>query len=73
MEHPRISRDPEVMAGKACIKGTRLTVEHILRGLSKGSSIDDMVENYPRLTREDVLAAMAYAADQVEHKGSIAA
>ena len=61
------------MVGKACIKGTRLTVELVLRGLSSGATFDEMIENYPRLTREDILAAMAYAADYIGHEGLIAA
>ena len=73
MEHPRIHRDPDIMVGKPCIKGTRITVEHILRGLSHGSTMDEMVEAYPRLTREDIFAAMAYAADFIGHESLIAA
>ncbi|WGM47788.1 hypothetical protein KOAAANKH_02673 [Brevundimonas sp. NIBR10] len=73
MEHPRISRDPAIMMGKPCVTGTRLTVEHILRALSQGVSIDVVLEEYPRLKREDVLAAVAYAADYLRQEGLIAA
>ena len=73
MEHPRISRDPEVMVGKPCVSGTRLTVEHILRHLSHGLTNEQMIEDYPRLTQEDVLAVIAYAADVVSHEAKIAA
>lgn len=73
MEHPRIHRDPDIMVGKPCIKGTRITVEHVLRGFSRGSTMDEMLEAYPRLTREDILAAMAYAADFIGHESLIAA
>jgi uncharacterized protein (DUF433 family) len=73
MEHPRISRDPAIMVGKPCIKGTRITVELVLRGLSQGASVDDLLESYPRLTRTDILAAMAYAADYIGHESLIAA
>ncbi len=73
MEHPRITRDPEVMVGKPCIKGTRITVEHILRGLSQGVTIETLLDEYPHLVREDVLAAVAYAADYMRHEGLIAA
>lgn len=73
MEHPRISRDPAIMVGKPCIKGTRITVEHVLRALSQGVTVDGVLEEYPHLTREDVLAAVAYAADYMRHEGLIAA
>lgn len=73
MEHPRISRDPAIMVGKPCIKGTRITVEHVLRALSQGVAVDGVLEEYPHLTRDDVLAAVAYAADYMRHEGLIAA
>ena len=61
--HPRISIDPAVMVGKACIKGTRITVELILRLLGEGCSIADVIDDYPHLEREDIMAALAYAAE----------
>jgi uncharacterized protein (DUF433 family) len=73
MEHPRISRDPEIMVGKPCIKGTRITVEHVLRALSQGVTVEGVLQEYPHLTREDVLAAVAYAADYMRHEGLVAA
>jgi len=73
MEHPRISRDPAIMVGKPCIKGTRITVEHVLRALSHGVTVEVVLDEYPHLTREDVLAAVAYAADYMRHEGLIAA
>ncbi|MFC0632602.1 DUF433 domain-containing protein [Brevundimonas balnearis] len=73
MEHPRISRDPDVMVGKPCIKGTRITVELILRALSRGASVELIVEEYPQVSRDDVLAAMAYAADYLRQEGLVAA
>jgi uncharacterized protein (DUF433 family) len=73
MEHPRISRDPAIMVGKPCIKGTRITVEHVLRALSQGVTVEVVLDEYPHLTREDVLAAVAYAADYMRHEGLIAA
>ncbi len=73
MEHPRISRDPAIMVGKPCIKGTRITVEHVLRAFSQGVTVEVVLEEYPHLTREDVLAAVAYAADYMRHEGLIAA
>ena len=62
---PRVVRDPEIMLGKPTIRGTRITVEYILRMLAAGWSINDLLEEHPRLTREDVLAASAYAADHL--------
>jgi uncharacterized protein (DUF433 family) len=63
MAHERISQNPKVMVGKPVIRGTRITVELILRMLGHGHSIDDVLDSYPGLKREDVLAAQAFAAD----------
>ena len=63
MKHDRISIDPNVMFGKPVIKDTRITVEHILRKLSVGQSVDELLADHPNLTHEDVLAAAGYAAD----------
>ena len=59
----RIEMNPRVMLGKPVIRGTRIPVELILRKLSEGASEADLVDAYPRLTREDIHAAMGYAAD----------
>jgi uncharacterized protein (DUF433 family) len=59
----RIEMNPRVMLGKPVIRGTRIPVELILRRLSEGASEADLVDAYPRLTREDIHAAMRYAAD----------
>jgi len=53
------------------IRGTRLTVELILRKLSEGASEVDLMEAYPRLTREDIQAAIRYAADTLVHEETI--
>ena len=66
MSHPRIKRDPKVMMGKPVIVGTRITVEHILRCLAAGDSIEHIVANYPHLTTDDIRAAQAFAAWAVE-------
>jgi len=58
----RVVVDPRVMGGKPVIKGTRIPVYFILELLSNGWSIDDILREYPHLTREDVLAALKYAA-----------
>jgi uncharacterized protein (DUF433 family) len=61
-EFSRITRDPEIMGGKACIRGTRVTVGMILGNLGAGVSIEELLSAYPYLTREDVLEAMRYGA-----------
>ena len=68
MSHPRISADPAVMMGKPCIKGTRITVELILRELGGGRSFADLLDAYPCLTEDDLRAALAFAADYMEHE-----
>jgi uncharacterized protein (DUF433 family) len=57
-----IEINPEVMRGKPVIKGTRITVELILRKLSEGATEKDLLDAYPRLAREDIRAAVSYAA-----------
>jgi uncharacterized protein (DUF433 family) len=64
-KHARISINPAIMVGKPCIKGTRVTVEQILRELGAGLSLDDILDAHPHLTAEDVYAAAAYAADVI--------
>ena len=59
----RISVDPAVCHGRACVKGTRIMVSVVLDNFAAGLTTDDIVSSYPSLTREDVQAAMAYAAD----------
>jgi uncharacterized protein (DUF433 family) len=52
------------MMGKPVISGTRITIEHILRCLAAGDSIEQILRNYPHLTEEDICAAQAFAADE---------
>ncbi len=73
MPHPRIKRDPKVMMGKPVIAGTRITVEHILRCVAAGDSVEHILRNYPHLTEEDIRAAQAYAADYLAEEGVLAA
>jgi uncharacterized protein (DUF433 family) len=73
MNHPRISQNPKVMVGKPVIRGTRITVELILRALGDGWSIEQIVEQYPHLTRDDILAAQAFAADSLATLRTVAA
>jgi uncharacterized protein (DUF433 family) len=68
MSHPRISSDPDIMVGKPCIKGTRITVELILRELGAGHSFADVLDAYPHLTEDDLRAALAFAADYMQHE-----
>ena len=64
----RIEINPAVMLGKPVIRGTRIPVELILRKLSEGATEADLLDAYPRLTREDIYAALAYAADVLAHE-----
>jgi uncharacterized protein (DUF433 family) len=59
--HERISIDPQVCHGQACIKGTGIPALQIARMLANGDSVEDLLEEYPTLTREDVLACLDYA------------
>ena len=70
----RIVIDSKVMVGKPVIKGTRITVEHILRELSSGMSVADLLDAHPHLTADDIRAACAYAAARLaEERITIAA
>lgn len=67
--HPeRIEINPQVMLGKPVIRGTRITVEFVLRKLSEGAGESDLLEDYSHLTVEDIRAAISYAADVVAHE-----
>ncbi len=59
----RISADPRVCGGKACIRGTRIFVEIILDSLAAGMSPEEIMDHYPQLAVEDIRAAVAYAAE----------
>ena len=72
MAQDRIVVDPKVMLGKPVVRGTRIPVELLLRNLSEGASIADLLEAYPNLTSEDVLAAIAYAADTLAVETTVA-
>ena len=65
MYHLLIERNPAVMLGKPIIKGTRITVELLMRKLADGFTITDILDMYPHLTVEQVRAAFAYAADKI--------
>lgn len=57
-----IESNPEILGGKPCIKGTRISVEFILELIASGGSVDDVVKAYPHLTKEGVQEAVLYAA-----------
>ncbi len=59
----RIIVDPAVLVGKPIIKGTRISVELILDRVADGWTMEDMLASYPHITREDVLAALSFAAE----------
>ena len=57
----RIVVDPKVMVGKPIIKGTRITVEAIVRRVAQGMTFDEILEDYPYITKEDIKASLFYA------------
>jgi len=65
--HSIITLEPGKRGGKACIRGLRITVYDVLESLSNGTTIDSLLEDFPELTQEDVLACFAFAADR-EHR-----
>jgi uncharacterized protein (DUF433 family) len=71
--HPRISIDAHTLVGKPRITGTRIGVDLILRKLGGGASIDWLLEGYPSISREDIYAALDYAAAQMERKAKVKA
>jgi uncharacterized protein (DUF433 family) len=67
----RVEVNPAIMLGKPVIRGTRIPVELVLRKLAEGAAEADVLDAYPGLTREDIHAAIAYAADRVAHEETI--
>ncbi len=66
MENNLIVIDPNIMMGKPVIVGTRITVELVLDKLAAGETIPQILEDYPQLTREAILAAIAFASDAMK-------
>ena len=66
-----IERNPEIMLGKPVIKGTRITVELLMRKLAGGFTLTDLLKSYPNLNKEQVLAALEYVADLIANEESI--
>lgn len=64
----RITQNPEVMGGKPCIRGMRVTVGMIVGQVSAGQTMDQVLADYPYLEREDILQALRYAAWRAEER-----
>jgi uncharacterized protein (DUF433 family) len=73
MAETRIQSDPRIMGGQPVIAGTRITVALILREIARGADADEIVDQYPHLTKEDVRAAILYASDVVANDVVVAA
>jgi uncharacterized protein (DUF433 family) len=67
----RIEMNPKVMLGKPVIRGTRITVEIILRKLGEGASHRELLEAYPNLTERDIQSAITYAAEVLAHEETV--
>lgn len=68
MPFERISIDPKVCHGQACVKGTRIPVHLVVRMLANGDSVADLLADYPSLSQEDVMACLEYAAELTEEQ-----
>lgn len=64
----RITQNPAVMGGKACIRGMRVTVSMVVGQIGAGHSVDEVLTSYPYLEREDILQALRYAAWLAEER-----
>ncbi|MEK6937196.1 MAG: DUF433 domain-containing protein [Nanoarchaeota archaeon] len=64
----RITVKPEILSGKPIIRGTRISVELILELIASGMSVEDILKGYPHLKKEDILAAVEYAAKRLKHE-----
>ncbi|MEJ2704284.1 MAG: DUF433 domain-containing protein [Sedimentisphaerales bacterium] len=64
----RITIDPSICHGQACIKGTRIPVHQIIGMLANGNTIEELLKEYPSLEREDILACLSYAASLAEEQ-----
>ena len=66
--HERIDINPKIMLGKPVIRGSRITVELIVRNIAAGADEQGLLRAHPNLTREDIQAALRYAADAIAHQ-----
>jgi uncharacterized protein (DUF433 family) len=64
----RISIDPNICHGQACVKGTRIPVHQIVRMLANGDTVEELLAEYPSLSRDDIMACLDYAADLAEEQ-----
>jgi uncharacterized protein (DUF433 family) len=64
----RITIDPQICHGKPCIKGTRIWVSLIVDNLASGATYDEIIKAYPSLTKEDIRAALAFAAEMTRER-----
>ena len=64
----RITVNPEVMVGKPVIRGLRITVEQALRAIASGVTVEELLEDYPEIEKEDIQASLVYAADLVNEE-----
>jgi uncharacterized protein (DUF433 family) len=69
----RIVIEPDICNGQPTIRGTRITAQTVLEFLAAGDSVDDVLAEYPTLTREDVLACIAFSSALVKHRFSVQA
>ena len=65
--HQVITLEPGKRGGKPCIRGLRITVQDVLSWLAEGMLIENIVTDYPELTKNDIMACLAYAADREKH------
>ena len=68
MAFDRISIDPTICHGQACVKGTRIPVHQIVRMLANGDTVEDLVAEYSALSRADIMACLDYAAELAEEQ-----
>jgi uncharacterized protein (DUF433 family) len=64
----RISIDPNICHGQACVKGTRIPVHQVVRMLANGDTVEELLAEYPSLSREDIMACLDYAAELAEEQ-----
>lgn len=68
LQFDRISINPNICHGRACVKGTRIPVHQIVRMLANGDTVEDLLVEYPSLSREDIMGCLDYAADLAEEQ-----
>ncbi len=68
MMNERITIDPNICHGQACIKGTRIAVHQVIGMLANGDTIEELLKEYPSLERDDILACLDYAASLAEEQ-----